>query len=138
MPQFARRRILSSNDQGFTLVELLVAVVILMVGLLGLLQGVNVAIMENLKNELRNKALSIAEAELAIIKNRSFDSISTNTKSSVTTAQIRSVSKQFNVVDQVTATGTNTKNIQVGVSWTHKGVTFEQTISTLLSNPNAN
>ena len=131
-------QILISNKQGFTLVELLVAVVILMVGLLGTLQGINVAMMENLKNELRNKAVSIAEDKLAVIKSKPFENISTVTKNSTSTAQIRSVSKQFNVVDQVAATGTNTKNIQVGVSWVHKGVTYEQSISTLLTDPNAN
>lgn len=139
MLQRAENQILILNDQGFSLIELLVAVVILMVGLLGTLQGVNVAIQENMKNELRNKATGIAEAVLASEKSKPFDNISSPvTRNSTTSTQIRSFTKQFSIIKQVDNTGSNTKNIQVGVSWIHKGVTYEQQISSLLSNPNAN
>jgi len=140
MLQHAKNQMLISNNRGFTLIELLVAVLILLVGLLGTLQGVNVAIQENMKNEFRNTAVSIAEGDLATKKSRPFDRISTTIAPQIryTSAQIRSFSKQYKVVNQVDDTGTNTKNIQVGVSWTHKGVPYEQQISTLVSNPNAN
>lgn len=120
------------------MVELLVSVVILMVGMLGVLQGVNLAIQENLKNELRTKAVSIAEARLAEEKSKPFASISTTTSNSTSTANIRSFAKQFTVVKDTASAGPNTKNIQVGVRWIYKGVAYEQMISTLVSNPDAN
>jgi len=55
----------SNRESGFTLIEFLVAVVILLVGMLGLLQSTNVAITSNKQNQLRNEATLVVDNELA-------------------------------------------------------------------------
>ncbi|MFZ4703009.1 MAG: type IV pilus modification PilV family protein, partial [Candidatus Methylumidiphilus sp.] len=53
--------ILTSNKVGFTLIELLVSLIITMVGLLGLLAAIDLAIATNMGNEMRLQATGIAE-----------------------------------------------------------------------------
>lgn len=56
----------SNNQAGFTLIEFCVSVVIMMVGLLGLLQAVNMATIHNLDSLLRNEAVSLADTEMMV------------------------------------------------------------------------
>lgn len=63
-----RASVYSNNRSGFTLIEFCVAVLIMMVGLLGLLQAVNMATQHNLGNLLRNEAISVADELATMIK----------------------------------------------------------------------
>ncbi len=49
----AKVTISPQNNRGFTLVELMMAILITVVGLMGLLQAVNLAMGYNLKSQLR-------------------------------------------------------------------------------------
>ncbi len=57
-----------NNKSGFTLIEFCVAVLIMMVGLMGLLQAVNMATMHNLGTVLRNEAISLADENMVMTK----------------------------------------------------------------------
>ena len=50
-----------SGSAGFTLVEMLMAMLVMAVGLLGLLQSVNLAYQQGTKNRLRSEAVQLAE-----------------------------------------------------------------------------
>jgi len=65
------------NNRGFTLVELLVAILVMTVGLLGLLKAVEVATVQNLQNQMRDEGIQIAEGELNHLRAIPFDAIST-------------------------------------------------------------
>src|SRR5512136_2934964 len=64
------------NNGGFTLIELMAAMVITLVGLLGLLQAINVAMEHNLKNQLRDEAVLVAEQWMGNLKTRGFSQLS--------------------------------------------------------------
>jgi len=55
------RMTLNRNSGGFTLVEVIMAVLILLVGMLGLLQAVNLAMEVNLRNQVREEAVYVGE-----------------------------------------------------------------------------
>ena len=63
------------NSKAFTMLEVLVAIVIMTVGLLGMLQAINLAISSNLQNDMRNQAVLIAEDRMAQVKSMPFDNI---------------------------------------------------------------
>lgn len=120
------------QQDGFTLVEVLVAIVILMVGLLGMFQSINLALNQNLQNQLRHKAVSIAEEQLNEIKGRSFENISGNTKKSVPVpmgATFSNFSVERKVAD-LAATDSKTKQISVRVWWRYRGKGYEHQTST--------
>lgn len=123
------------NKRAFTLVEVLVAMLILMVGLLGLLQVINLAIRTNLQNEVRDRAVSIAEDRLAREKSLPFDNItSTGEKIINVPSKIRSAPVNYTVTLRVDNIG-NSKKIDIGVRWQHRGDNYEHVVSSLVTNP---
>ena len=71
-----KRQIFLSIKNGFTLLELLVAMLILMIGLLGMLNAINLAIAAGVRNEMRNQAVAIGEEKMAQKKGLPYDAIS--------------------------------------------------------------
>jgi type IV pilus assembly protein PilV len=133
------QRVNSGNQSGFTLIEFCVAVLIMMVGLLGLLQAVNTATEHNLTNILRNEAISVADSQMVQAKASVVDTTSFAALANITTqmsTKIRSGSKSYAVTRTVTSASTNSKEVLVTVSWQHKGKTFRHMISSLVVNPN--
>lgn len=129
----------SNNQSGFTLIEFCVAVLIMMVGLLGLLQTVNTATDQNLANILRNEAITIAdkimvEQKSKVVDTASFNAFVSETLPPVATG-IRSGTKSYSVTKVVTTASTNSKEVVVTVTWPHKGKTVRHTISSLVVNP---
>lgn len=127
-------RILRLNKRGFSLVELLVAMAITTIGLLGLLQGINLALESNAKNLYRVEASSVGEEVLARAKGMPFASISTpGTGTTFVPRKIRAVFRNFSVTRQVVTISDKTKQIQVGVVWHYKGGRYEQNVTTMVS-----
>ena len=124
------------NKQGFTLIEFLVSIVILMVGMLGLLQAVNVAIEHNLNNQIRNEATMLADEQLSKEMTKTFDLISTSTgQFYVPNRPILKGFKNFSVVRTGTALS-NSKQVNYTISWRHKGVRYTHETSSIISKTN--
>jgi type IV pilus assembly protein PilV len=113
--------------------EVMVAIVILMVGMLGLLQSINLAIDVNLRNNLRNEAVYLGESEMNKLKGRGFDNISASYASYYVTSKIRGTSRNFSVQKSSTVLSTVSllpaaKQLTVVVSWTYKGTPYENRV----------
>ena len=133
------------NNKGFTLVEFLVAIVILMVGLLGMLQAINLAMGKTVETAFRNEAFAVANEELISKTGKSFSALSTSTASSwrLVRRQPRGIFKNYSVqtvVTQLTGVGLTgtpgSKQIDVNVRWKIKNNTFTHSISSVLSTSN--
>ena len=116
---------MSLNNRGFTLIEFLVAIVILMVGLLGLLQTVNYALSSNLQNQLRGEALLVADSVMAAELAKGFDAVSTTTKTDFATRKVSYANKNFSTSRSgTTFPSQNSKEVRYEVSWFYKGVRY--------------
>lgn len=124
----------TKKKQGFTLIEVLVSIIILMVGLLGMFQSVNIAMEKTIENQLRQSAVAEAESELSAIKGLPFSKIevSPTTFRQFTSPMvpIGSVFKNISVQRQVTNLSTDTteiktKQISIRVWWRHRGKVYE-------------
>lgn len=134
-----------SNDCGFTLVEFLVAIVILMVGMLGLLQTVNYAINHNMTNQLRQEALVLADEWMNREKVKAFDRISSPSTftPNLTPPYLRSIPlnqrlvngafRNYSVTMTTNDTSPQSKNIDIQVTWNYKGQRFVHSISSLVT-----
>lgn len=125
------------NRVGFTLIEFLVAIVILMVGLLGLLQTVNYALSHNLSNQLRQEALMMADERMNVQKSKPFALISTTPAPYVHNDSVqRAINNGFQNYSVVTSNSDLTnqsKHIDIQVIWRHKGTRYNHSMSSLVS-----
>ena len=125
-----------SNPSGFTLIEFMVAIVILMVGLLGMLQGINVAMSYNLETVLRNGAISVADEQMTNERSKGFSLIASIPKVSKQ-INIRGIFKNYsvqqNVFTRTSSATTRTKEIIVDVSWKYKNKKNTHFVSTIMS-----
>lgn len=127
-----------NNKTGFTLIEFCVAVLIMMVGLLGLLQAVNMATAHNLGSMLRNEAVSIADEQMVLTRVSVIDSgtyTALAAQSNYLNRKNRGGFSNYSVVRTVSSVSANTKEVSVRVAWRYKGNKLNHTISTSITNP---
>lgn len=125
----------SNKISGFTLLEILVALVILMVGMMALLSAATNAISLNLDNVLRDEAVQIADAKMRQVKSNKaatfalpFQTLSVTT---VQTSKLRAKSTPYTVSLSSTSTGGNSNLLSVLVSWNYKNNVKQHELSTL-------
>ena len=124
-----------SNSAGFTLVEMLMAMLIMTVGLLGLLQSVNVAYQQSLRDRVRNEAVLLAEEQMHDWRRLAFGDISGNEKTVV--KLVGGVPTLFTVTRSVEEAGAGpslfkpTKKLTVAVQWQIKREASSHEIYTL-------
>jgi type IV pilus assembly protein PilV len=131
------------NNKGFTLIEILVAMFILLFGMLALLNSAAVMIENNLINVLRDEAVRIAEQRMGELKNTRFtvpfddlDDLLTaggwgtlDVSTGVWAANCQTIQRGFRsiqnfpytVCERVTNLSSNTKQIDIAVGWNYKG-----------------
>jgi len=105
----------------------MVSILILMVGLLGMFQAINLALSKNIENQLRQKGIAVAEQELNHLKGQSFSNITGNTRYSVQVAS-GSVFKNISVqrrIDSLATTDSKTKQVSIRVWWNYRGRQYE-------------
>lgn len=130
-----------SDDKGFTLAEVMVAIMILMVGLLALLQATNFAMSHNLNNQLRTEAIAYGDEIMARELAKPFALISTAYHCQPQNGCIQESAQRqigygfvtYNVNRVNSSVTTNTTSVQVTVSWTYKGVNYSHSLSSLAS-----
>lgn len=129
-----------SNRGGFTLIEFMVAIVIMMVGLLALLQSVNIAIANNGSNKKRSEAVILADQAMGRERITPFANITSYGLRN--TAEFATLTKKsyaglgfvnYSVFDKVTKLATSTKNVQITVTWREKGVRKTHALTTVLA-----
>jgi type IV pilus assembly protein PilV len=134
--------LISPKDKaGFTLIEVMVAILILMVGMLGLLQAINLATEVNMRNQVREEAVYAANRVMSEMKSGGFDNISvastpTQTYTYATyqiPSKIRGASKSYNVIRSSRVLSTvdakpATKELAVLVTWNYKGVEYQNRV----------
>ncbi|MGA2150642.1 MAG: prepilin-type N-terminal cleavage/methylation domain-containing protein [Geobacteraceae bacterium] len=122
------------SDNGFTLIEVVVSILILVVGMLGLLGTINVAIQHNMMNQLRNEATRVADAEMAREMGKGFNNVSTTPANFVRTRQFMLGSINFQV-NRAGNTLANSKWVSYTVTWGYKKAQYNTTISSVISPP---
>ena len=120
------------NESGFTLVELLAAIVIMMVGLLGLLQSVNIALEHNLKNQMRGEVVRVAQDAMNDMRSRPFDDVISDT--TTVPSSLRNINRTYAVKRSVISAGTDvSRKYQVDVKWKYKNVSTTHSVMTVRS-----
>lgn len=123
-----------STEAAFTLIEFLVAILILMVGMLGLLQMVDVSLNHSLQNQLRNEAVYVLDAEMAKEMAKGFNKIDITTRNYTASRKILGTYKMYSVA-RTGRVFSNSRQVDFMVSWRHKGLRYTHNASSVLTNP---
>lgn len=126
------------NKRGFTLIEFLAAIVILMVGMLGLLQVINLAYSTSLQNDLRNTAVVLADEEISRELAKGYDNVIAdgNFRNYTVSRPILSAMKNYSVSMEGTqvSSGTNSsRQVSVQVIWRYKKMRYDHGISAVVT-----
>jgi prepilin-type N-terminal cleavage/methylation domain-containing protein len=123
------------NKKGLTLVEVMIASVIVLILFLALMQSVLLSVSMNLKNQLRDEAVNIAEERMRELRSESFDPIPPATTNALTdtagpvldtdadhplgvvTRSFRDFTRDFTRRRTIADLGTDVKSITVSVSY---------------------
>lgn len=122
----------------------MVALLIMLVGILGLFSSVNMVTKTNLKNQVRDETVQVAEDWMAKFRATPFSAISTNTPlttqhnyapQSVPSA-LRGVAKNYTVSRSATllTSGGNSVVLDVKVRWTYKNWSTSHEVVSVRSN----
>ncbi len=116
----------------------MVAIVIMMVGMLGLLEAVNVAMEFNLKNQLRDEAVYMGERYMNELKGQGFDAIAATYATISTASKVRGAGKRMYVdrSSQVLSTdsvGPTSKQLIVVIRWNYKGMQYQNRVMAPIS-----
>jgi hypothetical protein len=108
----------------------------MLVGLLGLLATINLAVEMNTRDYMRDEAVRVGERAMNATKSADYNSIAIGGPTSQTiNANIRGITKSYTVQTTVVqnSTSTNSKQISVVVSWTYKGQTYFHGIDSVVA-----
>ena len=128
--------VMKDSEQGFTLIEFLVALVILNVGLLGLLQCINLAMDKNLENMFRTEAVMLADDRMMHKRTESYASLAitaSNPPKISLSRDTRGIFKNYSVQEIINQVTPNSKEIIINVSWKKKNTNFSHSISSIVS-----
>jgi prepilin-type N-terminal cleavage/methylation domain-containing protein len=121
------------SNYGFTLLEVMVSVVILMVAMLGTFQAINLALDKNVENSLRQKGMAVAEQQLNDLKARPFDNITGTNLLSTVRVSTGSAFKNYSVqrlVTDLAASNSHTKQVSIRVWWLYRGQPYQHQVVT--------
>jgi len=121
------RRISIDNEKGFTLVELLVAMIIIMVALVPLLYMFTNGMTTTFDTQRRQVATTIAEKTIEEVRTLSFASVASVAEATVTE------DNRFTREVVVTDRSATLKEINVIVRWTERGSGQSVDLTTLLA-----
>ena len=113
------------GSRGFTLIEVLMAMLVMTVGLLGLLQSVNVAYEHNLRNKLREEAVLVAHEQMNGLR----AGVAFNPTTTVVRG-IGGVDRKYFVNRVPKLIGGDSSRLTVAVRWSFKNLTTTHEIYT--------
>jgi len=123
----------AKSNNGFSLIELLVAMVIIGISIIGLMEMSAVVMNNNLKNEIRNTAIEILSNHVSDLSSRPYDNVPVGVLTKVETEAIRNYNEQFTIVDNITLLSSGYKNIASKISWNYRNKSYNYTTNTVVT-----
>lgn len=124
--------IVMRNSRGMTLIEVMIAMVILMISSLAIMQTALVAYQNNARNIIRDEAVKVADEQVNEKLNLPFDSLLSGVTVSNVSRAVRNYQVAYTATTTVAAIGSSdTKQIDVLVAWTFRNAPQNHRVTTI-------
>ncbi len=122
-----------SRDDGFSLVELLVSMVILLFVALAMIQTALVTTDSNARNVIRDEGVRLASQKLNIIKTIELDDLGPYaSKTETESVRLRNITMNYNVTYDIKEIAANRAlRLEVVVDWIWREQPYDVTLSTI-------
>jgi prepilin-type N-terminal cleavage/methylation domain-containing protein len=124
-----------SDKNGFSLVEVMISLVVMLIIFLGLIQGAMVTIDSNMANSLREEAVDVAYMQMNTARSTPFASLNVGTTTTPVVRNFRNTSVSFSTAQSVATIDGNNKSVNVSVTWNWKNQPYTFATSTYVRNP---
>lgn len=126
-------RTVLQNNKGLTLVEVLIAMLVLLFASIAMMQTALVSIDANMINVLRDEAIRIAEEQMNETRNTNFDALVAGTTTVPVTRDLRKITAfSYTVKTTIADLNPDNKRIDITVTWTWKGNPYTHEITSIL------
>ena len=124
------------NSKGMSLIEVMIAIVLLMIVSMALMQTSLVGYQTNIQNALREEATRVADEEMSKQRDTAYTALVAGTGTAVVARNFRGFAVDFTITTTITDISTvNSKQITVGISWPYRGKTYYHSITTIVGQP---
>ncbi len=124
------------QDSGFTLIEVLVSALILMICLAAIMELFSVVSLTNTQNEIRNKMVRTLVNYVDNVTTSPFSSITSQTESG--TVRIRSAVVPYTINSNVTSAvlpgGIGKKTVSATIGWNYRNRSYSYSVTTVVVN----
>lgn len=131
------------NEQGLSLLEVVVSLLIVFIVFLGLLEAGLLMFDFNIKNAIRDEGVRVTEMEMAEVRNTPFAALPVgSTARPAVSRQVRGLTVTFSPTWDVTALSADNLQVAINVTWTRNAWTpsgrvlrnFSHQVTTIVRN----
>lgn len=116
------------NNKGFTLVEMMFAIVISLVGIFAMLQSMDIITQHNVRNQMRDEAVKIADDRV-----KSMPFVENIVYIPYSTVHTASGTRTYVVRKSMNALSDNSRELIVNVGWAYKNISSHYEVRTIKS-----
>ena len=120
-----------NDKRGLTLIEVLVSLVIVFIVFIGLSSSGLLVLEENIKNSLRDEAVSVADREIQHARNLPLDNVVSGTRNPMN-YPIRGLVVTYTPTWTVAVLDVSTRQLTVRVDWSRRGRSYSHQIGTIV------
>lgn len=122
------------NNKGMTLIEVMIALLLLAIVALAVMQTALVGMRTNLQNAERDEAVRIVDQGMNELRETPLISIVTGTTTTIISRQFRAATVQYTRTQNITTLNpsNNTISVTMGVSWLCSGQTFTHKVASIM------
>jgi len=134
-------RLVLFNKKGVTLIEMMIALVILLVVSLAFMQTALLGTSMNVKNQLRDEAVNIAEMRMNQLRSLPFTDLATSPylvspgnspAEAVVQRNFRGFSINYTPTRTISDISTDAKQVTIVVTWSYRGQAYTHGITSIM------